>query len=165
MNRQAGRPRVVFDCNTFVQAIALEKGPAAECLRLAETGRFELFISKPILAELRRVLTYPRVVAMAPSLTPERVAAFLKRLSFRATLVRRVRHVMDYPRDPKDEPYIDLAATAKADYLVTRDKDLLSLMTGHSPAAKEFRRKTRPLVVLNPVAFLSTVQQQVEDAT
>ena len=67
---------------------------------------------------------------------------------------------MDYPRDPKDEPYIGLAATAKADYLVSRDKDLLSLMTGHSAAAKEFRRRTHPLRVLDPVDFLEALRQQ-----
>lgn len=159
MTRRAGRPRAVFDCNIYVQAIAFENGPAAECLRLLEAGRFELFLSKPILAELRRVLTYPSVVQMAPSLTPHRVAAFIKRLTFRGTLVRRVRHAMDFPRDPKDEPYIDLAATVKADFLVSRDNDLLSLMTGHSAVAKEFRRKTRPLVVLDPAAFLAALQQ------
>jgi len=65
---------------------------------------------------------------------------------------------MDYARDPEDEPYIDLAATANADYLVSRDKDLLSLMTGHSAVAKEFRQKTHPLVVVDPVAFLAVVQ-------
>ena len=157
MSAAAGRPRVVFDCNTFVQAVAFERGPAAECLRLAEGGRFELFASKATLGELRRVLNYPEVVAISPRLTPERVAAFLGRLTFRATLVRRVRHVMDYPRDPKDEPYINLADAAKADYLVTRDKDLLSLMTGHSAVSKEFRRRTRPLQVLDPVAFLEAL--------
>ena len=118
----------------------------------------ELFVSRPTLAELRRVLAYPEVLAISPRLAPQRVAAFLERLTFRATLVRRVRHVIDYPRDPKDEPYIDLAAAAKADYLVTRDKDLLSLMTSHSVVAKQFRRMTRPLRVLDPVAFLAALR-------
>ena len=84
-------------------------------------------------------------------------------MTFRATLVRRVRHVMDYARDPKDEPYIDLAAAARADYLVTRDKDLLSLMTAHSAAAKLFRQKTRPLAVLDPVAFLRALEGESAD--
>lgn len=154
MTRRPGRLRVVFDCNTFVQAVAFDDGPAAECLRAMESGRFELFVSRETLAELRRVLTYERVLAISPRLTPQRVAAFLDRLTFRATVVRRVRHFMDYPRDPKDEPYIDLAATAGADYLVTRDKDLLSFMESHSEAAKRFRQKTRPLRVVDPVTFL-----------
>lgn len=72
-------------------------------------------------------------------------------------LVRRVRHVLDYPRAVQGEPYIDLAATVKADYLVSRDQDLLSLMTGHSAVCKQFRQKTHPLKVLDPVAFLEAV--------
>ena len=70
MSRPTGRPRAVFDCNTFVQAIAFDDGPAAECLRLAESGRFELFVSRPTLAELRRVLAYDRIVAISRGSRP-----------------------------------------------------------------------------------------------
>jgi predicted nucleic acid-binding protein len=56
------------------------------------------------------------------------------------------------------EPYIDLAATAKADFLITRDKDLLSLMAGHSLLHKQFRQQTHPLEVLDPVAFLKALE-------
>jgi putative PIN family toxin of toxin-antitoxin system len=159
MSLPPDRPRAVFDCNTFIQAAAFDTGPAGACLRLVESGIVELFVSKPMLAELRRVLGYEEVLAISPNLTPERVAGFLKRVTFRATLVRRVRHLIDYPRDPDDEPYIDLAAAIRADYLVTRDKDLLSLMTGHSSVCKEFRQKTRPLAVVNPVDFLAAIKR------
>jgi predicted nucleic acid-binding protein len=79
-------------------------------------------------------------------------------LTFRATFLRRVTRAIELPRDPNDEPYINLAAAAKADFLVTRDNDLLSLMTGHSAVAKQFRQKTRPLKVINPVAFLEAIR-------
>lgn len=127
-------------------------------MRLAETGIIELFVSRATLAELKRVLAYQEVRAISPNMTPERTSAFLKRLAYRATLVRRVRHLMDFPRDPKDEPYIDLAATANADFLITRDKDLLSLMAGHSLLHKQFRQQTHPLEVLDPVAFLIALE-------
>ena len=92
-------------------------------------------------------------------MTPARIGAFLQRLEFRATLVRKVKHVLDYARDPQDEPYIDLAATANADCLVTRDKDLLSLMTGHALVVKTFRRKTHPLRIRDPAGFLDWVEK------
>jgi len=157
MSGPIGRRRVVYDCNMFVQAAAFDAGPAGACFRLIEKGSVELFVSKPILAEVRRVLGYTDVLRISPSLTTERIAAFVQRITFRATLVRRVPHILDYPRDPDDEPYIDLAAAVAADYLVTRDKDLLSLMTGHSSICREFRQKTRPLAVVDPVAFLEEV--------
>ena len=153
------RQRVVFDCNTFIQAAAFETGPAGACLQLVESGAVELFVSRPTLAELRRVLGYEEVLSISPNLTPERIAGFLQRVTFRAKLIRRVPHILDYPRDPDDEPYIDLAAAASADYLVTRDKDLLSLMAGHSAVCKEFRQKTRPLAVVAPLQFLSIIRR------
>lgn len=87
-------------------------------------------------------------------MTVERIGGFLQRLNFRANLVRRIRHTVSYPRDPLDEPYLDLALAAKADYLVSRDRDLLAPMTGHSVLCKQFRQRTHPLRVANPVNFL-----------
>ena len=157
MKRRPGRIRTVFDCNTLIQVVAFEESPSAACLSLVESGEIELFISKPTMAELRRVLEYPEVLAISPHMTPERIARFLRWLTFRATLLRRVPHVWDYPRDPHDEPYLDLADAAEADFLVTRDKDLLSLMTAHAPIARQFRRGTHPLRVLDPVGFLKAL--------
>jgi putative PIN family toxin of toxin-antitoxin system len=152
-----GRPKVVFDCNVFVQGLTSERGPAAECLRLFEARRFTLYVSPATLRELRAVLRYPAVRDLSPSLTDARIDAFVDRIAYSAAVLRRVRHVFDYPRAHQDEPYIDLVVAVKADYLVSRDKDLLSLMTVHSPAGKRFRQLTRPLRVLTPVEFLTVL--------
>jgi putative PIN family toxin of toxin-antitoxin system len=152
-----GRPGVVFDCNVLLQAALSESGPAAECLRHVDANRITLYVSRPTLRELSAVLDYPAVRAKNPDLTDAGALAFVERILFKAVLVRRVRHVLDYPRARQDESYIDLAATVRADYLVSRDKDLLSLMTGHSTLCKEFRQKTRPLKVVDPAAFLEAL--------
>ena len=68
---------------------------------------------------------------------------------------RQVPHVFDYPRARQDEPYIDLAAAANANYLVSRDKDLLALATDRSILAKQFRQRFPKLRVVNPVDFLT----------
>ena len=119
---------------------------------------FELFVSRDTLAELRRVLAYPQVRSISPNMTPVRIGAFLQRVTFRATLQRRVGRIFHFERDPKDEPYLNLAAQVRAHYLVTRDKDLLSLMSGHSAFCKAFRRSTRPLEVVDPVTFLTLIR-------
>lgn len=152
-----GRPGAVFDCNVLLQAALSEGGPAAECLRQVDANRITLYVSRPTITELRAVLDYPALRAKNLDLTDSEVLRFIEGVLFKAVLVRRVRHVLDYPRARQDEPYIDLAATVKADYLVSRDKDLLSLMTGHSAVCKEFRQKTRPLKVVDPVAFLEAI--------
>ena len=160
MTRRPGsiaRARAVFDCNTLIQAIAFDRSPAARCIELMETAQIELLLSRGTLAELRRVFNYPDVRGISSRMTDDRIAAFLDRLVFRATVVRRIRHAMDYPRDPNDEPYIDLAITAKADYLVTHDNDLLILMTGHNAECKRFRQISHPLKVVRPVDFLNAI--------
>jgi putative PIN family toxin of toxin-antitoxin system len=119
------RPRVVFDCNVLLQAALSEEGPAAECLRQLDANRITVYLSRATAQELRSVLRYPAIREKNPDLTDEHAAAFVDRLLFKAVLVRRVRHVLDYPRAKQDEAYIDLAATVRAEYLVSRDKDLL----------------------------------------
>ena len=84
---------------------------------------------------------------------------FLTQLIFRAKVQPIVRHVFDYPRARQDEPYVDLAVAANADFLVSRDKDLLTLTTDHSLIAKQFRQRFRRLRILNPVAFLALLSE------
>jgi putative PIN family toxin of toxin-antitoxin system len=43
-----------------------------------------------------------------------------------------------YERDPNDEMYINLAIIGNAAYLVSRDKDLLELMTTSADIARQF---------------------------
>jgi putative PIN family toxin of toxin-antitoxin system len=153
----ADRPRVVFDCNVLVQAISNEAGPSGQALALLQRNFIEVYVSRAVLKELRNVLQYPTVRQKLPGLNNERIDFFLRQLAFRSTFVRRVPHVFDYPRARQDEPYIDLAAAAKANYLISRDMDLLSLATDRSILGKQFRQRFPRLRVLNPVAFLSIV--------
>ena len=155
---EPSRPGVVFDCNVFLQAIARGTGPAAQALRLVERNAITLYVSRSTLRELRRVLAYPEIRQQNPHVTDEMIDAFLTRVSFRGVMLRDVPHVFDYPRDPDDEVYVDLAAAAGANYLVTRDNDLLSLASAHSIEAKQFRQRFPSLRVLNPAEFLLAVE-------
>jgi putative PIN family toxin of toxin-antitoxin system len=153
------RPDIVFDCNVFLQAISRTNGPAAETLRLVERNVVTLHVSRPILHELRRTLAYPELRQKNPHLTDDVVDAFLARVAFRGVLLRDVPHVFDFPRDPADEPYIDLSAAVAADYLVTRDQDLPSLSTDHSIEGKQFRQRFPRLSILTPVGFLNELRR------
>lgn len=57
-------------------------------------------------------------------------------------------------RDPKDEPYLNLAIATKAEYLVTRDRDLLDLMHDSS-----FQQRYPDLRILDPVEFLNEIRR------
>ncbi len=66
--------------------------------------------------------------------------------------------VFKYPRDPKDEKYINLAVEAEARYIISRDNDLLDLMTSFDESGKEFRQKFRLLKIIEPIEFLRVIQ-------
>ena len=94
---------------------------------MAETHAIQLFISGAILEEVAEVLERPRLRIRSPRLTFERIDRFLDRLRHFATLVKEVPKVVRLSRDPDDEVYLDLAIAAGAEYIVTRDHDLLDL--------------------------------------
>ena len=148
------KPCVVFDCNVLVQALASPTGPAAGCLRLLDSNQIDVFVSRAVLNEFRAVMNYPSVREKFVHIKDEHIAKFIDHLLFRATFVHPVPHLFDYQRAVQDEPYIDLAAAADAELLVSRDDDLLSLATSHELIAKEFRQRFPRLKILTPVQLL-----------
>lgn len=156
------RPDVVFDCNIFLQAVTRSAGAAAEALRRVERNEVTLYISRPILRELRAVLAYPEIREKNLQVTDSVVEEFIKRVVYRGVLVRDVPHVVDLLRDPSDEPYLDLAAAVRADYLVTRDRDLLDLATDHATEAKQFRQRFSGLKIVGPMELLNALDSETK---
>jgi len=146
---RAELPKVVFDTMIFYQATAQTTGPAATLFRYLQDGRFTLFVSDETLDEVKDVLSRPKLRAKNPRITDEAVQATLKLVDQLAQRVTGIRGVFSLPRDPKDEPYLNLALTANVDYLVTWDKDLLDLMED-----EVFQTRFPWLKILNPVALL-----------
>ena len=148
------KPGVVLDCNVLLQAIVRPDSVADQCLQLAESGAVQLVVSRATLAEITEVLERPLVRAQFPHLSDEIVGAFLIRLQKCSRLQHPVPVKFCYSRDPNDEPYINLAVAADAAYIVSRDRDLLDLMSGYSGDCKEFRQRFRPLKVIEPLELL-----------
>jgi putative PIN family toxin of toxin-antitoxin system len=146
-------PVAVFDCMVYLQAAARPEGPARACLGMAQQGRAIVCISPAVRAEVEDVLSRPKVRRKFPSLTPEAVAAFLHDIDALARSVGEIPSMITFPRDPKDEPYLNLAVAVGATRLVTWDNDLLDLM-GENTEGSEFRGRFPGLVILTPVAFL-----------
>jgi putative PIN family toxin of toxin-antitoxin system len=142
----------VFDCVVYLQAAINDQGPAAACLTLVESGRVTLFASPAILAEVRDVLSRDKLRKRFPHLTDTRVEQFLQHIGDIAQLLSDVPSVFALQRDPDDALYVDVAIAAQAPFLVSRDKDLLGLMTDSA-----FRQQYPNLTILDPVQFLTTV--------
>ena len=141
--------RAVFDCMIYLQAASNWNGASGECIRRSLFGDFELCQSLQVLAEIRDVLTRPKIEKKFPELTLDRVNQFLKDISRYALQYPQPPTVFSLPRDPNDEKYLNLAIASNAQYLVTRDNDLLDLMKDEN-----FRSAYPTLEIVKPDAFL-----------
>src|SRR5262249_30986853 len=133
----------VFDATTLLQAATNRSGPAGACLAFVDEGRVKVFLSAAVLEEVHDVLHRPSIRSAFPKLTDDYVSEFLELLVEKGQLVNTVSAAYRFDRDPDDEPYLNLAIAVKAEYLVSRDKDLLSLMEN-----EEFRTIYPSLVIL-----------------
>jgi putative PIN family toxin of toxin-antitoxin system len=150
----------VFDCMVFVQALANANGPACACYELVRGGRLTLYVSPEIVAEVGDVVSRPKVRRKLPALTDESVEAFLRDVSGRSVMLSDVSQTFRLERNPKDEPYINLAAAADASYLVTWDRDLLDLMNDEG-----FHQRFPHLTILEPPALLRLFPQDRVETT
>jgi predicted nucleic acid-binding protein len=85
-------------------------------------------------------------------------------LLLRGKLFRNVPTQFELPRDPADEPYLNLAIEAEARFLVTRDRDLLDLMRWDTKEGRDFQSRFRELKILDPVAFLKEIEASEKNA-
>lgn len=138
-----------------MQATISDKGPAAKALRLFEDRSIILYISENLLEEIRDVLAHPAVRLKTVHRTDEYLAEFLDRIVQKGTLIAPLPAHFRYERDPEDEHLINLAIEAKADYLVSRDKDLLALMSD-----ADFQTRYPKITVLDPLAFIKCLESE-----
>jgi putative PIN family toxin of toxin-antitoxin system len=150
--------RVVFDCNVYFQALISPLGPAGQLFAQAAAKRLELFISDYVLAELRELTAEVRIQNKY-KLTQEVLDEFFDKVSLAATLVEAVPSVFEFPRDPDDAHYVDLAVAANAKLIVSRDKDLLSLADVTSPEGQDFHARFPDLAILTPPELLALLGQ------
>ena len=121
--------RVVADTNTVLSAF-LWGGPPKAVLDAARAEQITLFSSAALLAELEDVLSRDKFAARIARI--ETTPATLLR-QYRA-LIHLVRPTAIAPtsRDPDDDHVLACALGARAELIVSRDKDLLDLGTFHA---------------------------------
>jgi len=119
-----GGPRVVLDTNVVLSALVFAAGRLAP-LRLAwQQARCRPLVSWVTTTELMRALAYPKF-RLATAERQELLADYLPY----CTTVQMSETPPRTPdcRDQYDIPFLELAVDGKADFLVTGDRDLLSL--------------------------------------
>ncbi len=120
-------PRVVLDTNVLVSALVL-RGELSWLREAWQARRLRPLVSRATASELIRVLGYPKF-RLSPK---EREALLADYLPWCESVV--VPTVVPVPecRDANDRIFLQLAATASADTLISGDRDLLELAPGFS---------------------------------
>ncbi len=111
--------RGLLDTNVLVSAI-LFGGVPQECLRRGLAGEFVLVTGVALLDELERTLRDRFDL-------PSEVASFVRGDLEVGAQVVTPSHVDRVSRDPGDDVVLAVSREARADYVVTGDKDLLIL--------------------------------------
>jgi putative PIN family toxin of toxin-antitoxin system len=153
----------VFDCNIIWQSFFFGNGASAKCKKLVDSDVITLFLSAEVLEEMREVMTRPEFLAKFETATETMIEKYLEQLARKSVFIRSVPKKFTLSRDRDDDPYINLAIESKADYIVTRNNDLLDLMTSYDKDSKEFRQKFRPLKVIEPIEFLKIVEERTKN--
>jgi uncharacterized protein len=141
--------RIVLDTNVLISALISAGKTSAQILARCRAGELELLISPDSIAELRRVLTYPRIRKRL-RYRDEQIEAFVTFLEQEAVVLTPPAPVRAVPDDADDDIFVALALAGEAPYIVSGDDHLLRL------------GQVEGVVILKPAAFLrlwQTLQQ------
>lgn len=118
--------RIVLDSVVLVSAFITQNGLAAKLLDKS-AKKAEIYITEEILQETRRVLLEKAHLRSRFSYSDANVERFIKVLRTICVLVTSLPRIQVVKRDPKDDMIIACAVAAQAEYIVSRDLDLLDL--------------------------------------
>lgn len=139
-------PRVVIDSTVLVSAFLTQAGVSRELLREAQAGHFEIVLAEEILTEAQRVLLEYARIRKRYKYTDEAVIEYVDLLRVVSRIARRLPDVRAVDRDSNDNPIVACAVKAEAHYIVTRDRDLLSL------------RSYEDIKIISPEAFMGLLR-------
>jgi putative PIN family toxin of toxin-antitoxin system len=126
LNKSSGvKLKVVVDTSVYIAAI-LTSGLSEDVLRLIYQGYAELYCSDDIYGELKG-----RLADKLFNIESDKATLALREIKSVARFVRTQTVNENRLRDLGDQHVIECAVAAKANLIVTLDKDLLSLKESH----------------------------------
>jgi putative PIN family toxin of toxin-antitoxin system len=142
------RERVVLDTNVLLSGLFTSTSTPARAVEHA-VREGDILASKDTLRELAEQLLSLKFDRYVPR---KRRMALLDRLAPNLELVEIVQRVRA-SRDPRDDPFLEVALNGSADLIVTGDRDLLDLHPFRGvdivqPAAYLARERNRQLAAL-----------------
>jgi hypothetical protein len=134
--------KVVIDANVMISAVFGGKPLEAVGRALKE---HDVFISTSILQELEGVLK-----RLSKKLSAEQIQYLQERLGQLIKVAHRIPVAthLSLSRDAKDDHYLSLCKEARADFLITGDKDLLNL------PPESLKKNGISCQIISPASFL-----------
>jgi putative PIN family toxin of toxin-antitoxin system len=126
--------RVVLDTNVLVSGLPYPASVPGRIVGAWQRGGLDVVLSKYILDEMVRVLPRLSRIKLSAAEIRDLADSFL----FMAEIVEPSGKVDEELRDKADGPVLGTLLAARADYLITGDKDLLALAVRYpivTPAA------------------------------
>lgn len=117
---------VVLDTNVYVSGTILARGTPFEVLEAWRQQGYILVTSEAILAEIERVLRYPRIRDRY-HISEADIAGLLASLHADALVMSGTQSIPPICSDPDDDKFLACAVEAQADCIVSGDPDLLIL--------------------------------------
>ncbi|BAU67277.1 nucleotide binding protein, PINc [Stanieria sp. NIES-3757] len=107
--------KVIIDTNILVSAALKNRQPEQVVLLVA--SNYQWLVSTEILQEYEQILSRKKL-----NIDQDKRSRFIRLIKQLTNLVE-VNSVIDFPRDRKDAKFLACAMAAKADFLITGDRD------------------------------------------
>jgi len=147
-------PRAVLDTNVLISALLAQRAgratPPLQCVELAARGTFRLVTSPPLVTELTRALSYPKL--KIPPDAAHAFAALVVSLAEPDGLVPITGQLHVITRDPADNAVLETALVGRAAFLVTGNPQHFAQLPGERPD-----HDRRGVHILGPREFLQAL--------
>jgi putative PIN family toxin of toxin-antitoxin system len=137
--------KTIIDANVIISA-AFEGKPLEAVVRAMEDH--EVYVSQTIERELHAVIS-----ELSKKLSEDQICFLREKIEQLLSLAKRISistHVV-LSRDAKDDHYLSLCKEAKADFLITGDKDLLSV------SQEDLKKNGISCWIVTPQEFLENI--------
>ena len=137
--------KIVIDANVIISA-AFGGKPLEAVVRAMEDH--EVYLSQTIERELQGVIS-----GLSNKLSKEQIQFIQEKIQQLLSLAKRISISTQVvlSRDAKDDYYLSLCKEAEADFLITGDKDLLSISQG------DLKKNGISCLIVSPQEFLEKV--------
>ena len=116
---------VVLDTNVWV-SIVFSKTLTKDFVPLIREEKIKVYLSRALVRELAKVLTYPKIEAILEKANIEPTLA-LSSILKSVTLVKTKQKIQEIMEDPADNRVLGCALSAKAKIIVSGDRHLQDL--------------------------------------